>query len=282
MALSTNENFLFDSADNIDGLQLSWIADEAFGEAYSTSSPYFDDALDACLVNSDSLNTWQPFEDCGDDFSWHYSDADIPLPITDTRSISECATNLAAALDHSTLLDESVEDFIEIAQSSENLNGFSQPPSLGHHRVQSTNSLDPNDLFDVQVAQRYRGTQGQARDFEDMVITFEINTKLPGSAKRRSPYQKKRRQEVALMRKVKPCMRCKRGKVSVHMNLQAAKSPLTNTSANSPGLVSLVKGLLEPWPLQDTSASASLSLTFGMEASASINWILKIYGANSL
>lgn len=287
MALSTNENFLFDSADNIDGLQLSWIADEAFGEAHSSSSPYFDDGLDAHLVNSDALNTWQLFEDSEDDFSWHCSGADLSLPITNTRSISERATNLASfanpddplpsethlavVLDHSALLDESVENSIEFAQSSEDLNGFSNPPSLDHHKVERNNSLDSIDLSGLPVAQKCGGSQGQAHNFEDMITTFEINPNLPGSVKRRSPYQKKRRQEVALMRKVKPCMRCRRGKVSVHLNLIAIRSPLTNTSASSPGLVSFAKGLLEPWPLQDISASANLSLTFGMAASVSIN-----------
>jgi hypothetical protein len=74
-----------------------------------------------------------------------------------------------------------------------------------------------SDLITSPTQANSRPTESRKRSFEDMTTCFPSSTSLVVERRKR-PYKPPRRQEVALMRKIKPCSRCKARKVSVSIS----------------------------------------------------------------
>jgi hypothetical protein len=74
-----------------------------------------------------------------------------------------------------------------------------------------------SDLTTPSTRANSSATESRKRSFEDMTTCFPSSTSLMVERRKR-PYKPPRRREVALMRKIKPCSRCKARKVSVSIS----------------------------------------------------------------
>jgi hypothetical protein len=214
-------------------LEFDWAAEQLSGPIDSTSGSYFDDAFSLhSTVNDELHNTLQAF-DCSDtDFTQDFAHGHVSVSFKGTEFVDDWVTgspspggldiSLASQPPHTAGLDR-VTSFsgakeVQIANSQNVPDSGSSlthsSPSCTPQRSAHLHSTKSSELpnLKAQVA-----PQRHVHSFKHMTSTFESKSSGQASHKSRKSYEKNRRQEVALMRRVKPCTRCRARKVSVSL-----------------------------------------------------------------